>query len=161
MLLYRPVLLAYRDDRAVTERFAASNQDSLLVAVSAAARGDQVRARTALAAVDNRVDPVVPTPDLTLARAKLWVDLGDNARASRTLDSMLDQLRFADTKALSEPGNAASLVRAMILRAELARKIGDRASARRWAVAAGTLWSTADKDLAPDVRKLSDYGWVR
>jgi hypothetical protein len=123
--------------------------------------GDRVRARSALAAVDRRVDPGVPTPDLTLARAKLWRDLGDNSRASRTLDTMLDRVRSADTRALSEPGNAASFVRAMILRAELAWATADPVAARRWASAAGTLWSTADEDLAPAVEKLSQYGWVR
>jgi tRNA A-37 threonylcarbamoyl transferase component Bud32 len=161
MLLYRPVLLAYRADRAVTVRFTASSQDNLLVGVNAVLQGDNSRARSALAAVDSRVDPVLPTPDLTLARALLWVDLSERSRASRVLDSMLETLRFADTKALSEPGNAASLVRAMIVRAELAWASGDRAAARRWAAAAGTLWSTDDRDLAPALEKLSQYGWVR
>ena len=120
MLLYRPVVLAYKLDPGVTDRLTASAGDSLLAAVRAALHRDTVRARAALSAVERQANPGVPTPDITLARGLLWTNLGDSKRASRMLDIALDALRSQDSKDLADPGNAGALISAMMLRAELA-----------------------------------------
>jgi hypothetical protein len=48
-----------------------------------------------------------------------------------------------------------SLVRAMVLRAQLAESRGDHANAARWARSVTTLWSEPDADLAPITRQMS------
>jgi tRNA A-37 threonylcarbamoyl transferase component Bud32 len=155
MLLYRPVVLAPSLDLAVTNHLTSESEDSLLVAVHAAANGDRVRARGALMSVENRIDPGVPTPDITLARARLWLQLEDPIRAARTLDASLDAIRSYDSEVLTETVNAASLVSAMILRAQLAASAHDQVRARRWASAAAILWSTADDGLKRQVQEIS------
>jgi hypothetical protein len=160
-LLYRPVILAYVADRSVTDQVTNQSHDSLLIAVNAASHGDRIRARSALTAVDNRVDPGAPTPDITLARARLWVALGDRVRAIRTLDSGLETIRSLDSKAIADPANAGALVSTMVLRAELASGMGDVPTAQRWASAAVTLWSTADEDLQPTLTRISQYAKQR
>lgn len=154
MLLYRPVVLAPFLDRRETDHIAGASDDGLLVAAHAATHGDNDRARTALIAVESKVGPVVPTPDITLARARLWVQLGDSARAIRTLDTSLNSVRSYDADGLSEPAKLGALVQAMMLRGALAEKRSDHAVARRWANAARTLWSSADQELKSEVGRI-------
>ena len=151
-LLYRPIMLAPETDRAVSDRFTRSSTDSLLVSVNAFLRRDKKRATVALKSVEARVDPVVQMPDMILARSRLWVALGEPARAIVTLDRGLDALRLMDSKTLSDPGNAASLISAMVLRAKLARATGDTANTRRWGSAAAVLLSKADSQLPGVIR---------
>jgi hypothetical protein len=155
MLLYRPVILAASLDTAVTSHLASESPDSLLTAARAIATGDRGRARNALISVDRRADPGVPTPDITLGRARLWVQLEDPGRAVHTLDTSLDAIRSYDTWVLTEPVNAAALVSEMVFRAKLAAAAHDDVRARLWATAAGILWSTADDDLKHQIREIS------
>jgi tRNA A-37 threonylcarbamoyl transferase component Bud32 len=147
MLLYRSVVLAPSLDPKVTEHVTASSEDGLLVAVRAVSRGDMPAALNALSGVERRADPGAPTPDITLARARLWVLLGDPVRASRTLDTALNSIRSYDPQVLTDPVNAGALVGAVLLRAQLARAHGDMPGSRRWAAAARILRSSADQDL--------------
>jgi hypothetical protein len=151
MLLYRPVVLSPRLDRNVTARLATGTSDELLKAARAIAFGDAVSARTALLRVDRRVDPGVPTPDITLARAQLWLQVGDSTKAIRVLDTTLSAVRSYDPGVLADPVNAGALVRAMLLRAKLAAQRSDAATARQWRAAVESLWSSADPDLALEV----------
>jgi tRNA A-37 threonylcarbamoyl transferase component Bud32 len=154
MLLYRPVVLAPFLDRRETDHIADASNDGLLIAARATTHGDNDRARTALIAVESSATPGVPTPDLILARARLWIQLGDSARAIRTLDASLNSVRSYDADGLSEPAKLGALVQAMMLRAALAEKRSDHAVARRWANAARTLWSSADQELKSEVEQI-------
>jgi hypothetical protein len=161
MLLYRPVILDYGADSSVTEQISASTEDKLLIAARAALHRDKVRAGAALTAVERRVDPGVPTPDISLARSRLWVSIGEKSRAIRTLDTALEGIRKYDAETLAQPENGAALVSAMILRAQLASESSDYATARRWAGAVGVLWSTADEDLKPALNTMDQYARAR
>jgi hypothetical protein len=147
MLLYRSIVLAPSLDSHVTEHLTSSSEDGLLKAVRAVMRGDMSAARIALSEVDRRADPGVPTPDITLARARLWLVVGDSLRASRTLDTALNAVRSYDPQVLTDPVNAGSLVSAMLLRAQLARAHGDTRGSQRWRDAARILSLTANQNL--------------
>ena len=147
MLLYRPVVLAPLIDRAVTEHVSGSTQDELLLAARAIAIGDRKSARIALASVANRADPGAPTPDITLSRARLWLEAGDSINAARTLDTSLSAVRSYAALDPMDPANAGALVSMMLLRGELAAARSDSATARLWKSTAATLWSSADIDV--------------
>lgn len=153
MLLYRAVVLAPLMDRAVTEHLSGSTQDELLLAARAIARGDGVGARTALTLVANRADPGAPTPDITLARARLWLDVGDSINAIRTLDSALNSVLAYAAIDLADPVNAGALVSMMLLRGDLAAATSDSSTARLWKATAATLWSSADVDVRERLKK--------
>jgi hypothetical protein len=155
MLLYRSIVLAPSIDPHVTDHVTSASEDGLLVAARAAMSGDKPGVRTALTKVERRVDPGAPTPDITLARARLWVLVGDSARASRTLDTTLGAVRSYDPEVLADPVNAGALVSAMILRAELAHAQGNDSERQRWGAAARILWSTADQDLKLSIQRIS------
>jgi hypothetical protein len=53
-----------------------------------------------------------------------------------------------------DPTEAAGLVRAMALRAELAARAGDRSTARQWAEPVTILWLDADPELRPVVDRM-------
>jgi hypothetical protein len=50
----------------------------------------------------------------------------------------------------------ATLVRGMVLRAELAAEAGDSATAKRWANDVVLLWSGADQELQPTVKRMRE-----
>ena len=147
MLLYRPIVLAPLMERAVTEHLSVGTQDQLLIAARSVARGDKNGARTALTSVANRADPGAPTPDITLARARLWLDIGDSTSAAKTLDLALNSVLSYAAIDLTDPTNAGALVSIMMLRGQLAAAASDSSTAATWKSATATLWSTADDDV--------------
>jgi tetratricopeptide (TPR) repeat protein len=147
MLLYRPVLQAPLLDRSTTRRLAQGTRDDLLKAAAAAAAGDIANERALLLKVDRRNDPRPPTPDISLARARLWLHAGDSVRATRVLDAALSVVRSYDPEVLTDPVNAGALLQEMLLRAQLAAKGGDRTTTQRWRTAVQILWSNADDNL--------------
>jgi hypothetical protein len=159
-LLYRTVLFAPLLEKSVTEHFASATEDRLILAARAVARSDTAGARIFLNEVAKRVDPGAPTPDITLGRAGLWLDLKDSTQAARTLDTMLENSLAYSADALADPVNAGALVSMMLLRAELAGAKSDTKTARRWSSAAKMLLSSADEDIAQRLRKLSQYSAV-
>ena len=56
---------------------------------------------------------------------------------------------------MTRPAEAAGLVRAMALRAELAARAGDSATARRWAEPVTIVWRDADAELQPLVQQMT------
>ncbi|HSD30954.1 MAG TPA: serine/threonine-protein kinase [Gemmatimonadales bacterium] len=80
----------------------------------------------------------------TLVESRVLLGIGDSAAATQLLDQSLDALSTLGSGLLSNVDQAASLVRAMVLRAELAERTGDAATARRWAAPVAELWSGAD-----------------
>jgi DNA-binding SARP family transcriptional activator/tetratricopeptide (TPR) repeat protein len=80
--------------------------------------------------------------------------MGANRDAIRWLDPTLADLRWSAPRTFSEFPRAATLVRAMALRAELAAEAGDTQTARKWARAVRILWSSADAPLMPVVERM-------
>ena len=80
--------------------------------------------------------------------------LGDTLGAIRRLDAVLDALPLQRTDLLAFVSQAAGLPRAMALRAELAARGGDTATAQRRAQVVIVLWSNADESLQPLVQRM-------
>jgi hypothetical protein len=93
--------------------------------------------------------------------ARLLIAVGDTGTAIEWLDQTLDGLRAYDPKILQDPVRAATFVRAMALRADLAAARGDSKTARRWAGAIAALWSAPDVELEPITRRMSQYASQR
>jgi len=94
------------------------------------------------------------TPDYTFQEAWLLTSLGDTAEAVKRLDLALSALPTMGNTIVEQVPQAAGLVRAMILRADLANAQGDRSTSRKWASAVSTLWANADSSLQPIVHRM-------
>ncbi len=92
--------------------------------------------------------------ETALVEAQLFVLHGDTSAAIASLDRSLAGLPVMPNVFLHTEVLAGSLTRVMALRAELAAARGDIEQARRWAAAAAALWSGADPELQPVVRRL-------
>ncbi|MGH7652229.1 MAG: protein kinase domain-containing protein [Gemmatimonadaceae bacterium] len=131
--------------------------DRLLRMQQAFARGQLsiVRAQfDTLAKLRENDRPGDVSPDVTYQEAWLLAAMGDTAGAVRKLDLSLGALPTMRNTLLDYVPQAAGLVRAMILRANLAQATNDTIAARRWAAAVATLWSRADSPLQPTVRRM-------
>ncbi len=120
-------------------------------------RGDPVAARARYArvrAVRRWRRPTDVDINSTYGEAWLFLGLGDTAAAVAVLDSSLNNLTGLGGNLLDFVPQAAGLVRAMALRAELAAAAGDRRTARWWAQHVTTLWQDADAPLQPRVRRM-------
>jgi tRNA A-37 threonylcarbamoyl transferase component Bud32/tetratricopeptide (TPR) repeat protein len=80
----------------------------------------------------------------TYLEARVLLAIGDTATATELLRRPLEALATLGTGVLANVDQAAALVRAMVLRAELADRAGDAATARRWAATVVELWGDAD-----------------
>ena len=94
------------------------------------------------------------SPDFTFQHAWLRAAFGDTTAAIAQLDRSLGALPGLSPSALHEAGSAAAIVRAMILRADLAARTGDSDTARKWATSVVVLWSNADDGLQPEVARM-------
>jgi len=92
--------------------------------------------------------------DATYHTARLLLQLGDTAEATQTLDLPLEALPTLGSSIVDWLPEAATLVRGMALRAELAGRAGDSTAASRWAKDVLVLWSAADQELQPTVTKM-------
>jgi len=95
--------------------------------------------------------------DVVYGEAWLKTQLGDTLGATRDLDRALRGLLVAAPRILRNAELAASLVRAMALRAELAYKAGDRAKAKYWADAVYSLWGRGDFTTQSTLEKVQAY----
>lgn len=97
-------------------------------------------------------------PDAVLAETRLLLAAGDSTAAANWLDRYLPRVRFFTPGVLTSDDVAlAGLVRLMALRADLAAASRDTSLARRWAAPVVALWSGADAELQPVVRRLAKY----
>ena len=96
--------------------------------------------------------------DYTYMESWMLAALGDTAASTLHLDRSLEALPTLGSFILDYPAQSAGLVRAMGLRAELAAAAGDQTNAARWGSAVATLWSHADPELQPYVRKMCALG---
>jgi tRNA A-37 threonylcarbamoyl transferase component Bud32 len=94
------------------------------------------------------------TTDALYYEAAILASLGDHHGAINWLTPTLDSLSLAASETLADAVRAAALMRAMTLRADLAYRVGDRPTARRWAAAVLLLWSDADPFLTPMLARM-------
>jgi serine/threonine-protein kinase len=120
------------------------------------ARGDSTAARTLLRSAQrmNEGRSAGTAIDRNLRRARLALVLRDTAYALRELDPTLRALPTLGLSLLEEVPQIVSLIRALALRAELAERIGDRATAVQCASAVVAIWSGADAVLQPLVGRM-------
>jgi tRNA A-37 threonylcarbamoyl transferase component Bud32 len=121
------------------------------------ARGDRTKFHAISDTIALRVRMRRPgdlSPDFTFQLAWLRAAFGDTTAAIAQLDRSLRALPGLSPSALQEAGSAAAIVRAMILRADLAAKTGDFETARKWASSVALLWSNADASLQPEVARM-------
>jgi tetratricopeptide (TPR) repeat protein len=151
--LDEPAVEAFHELGLTTRHRPGPNRNYLLRMQFAYARGDRAGARAGL----DSLWTLRPwralglSVDGTYLEAALYADAGDTASAVRVLDAALNAPLNLDTYTLAWitlPGN---LVRAMVLRAQLAAAAGDGAVAAHWANAVVTLWSNADAEFQPIV----------
>lgn len=122
----------------------------LLELQAAAGRGDRAAARERFRVLAAR-RAADPSSNLSIDAAfqEAWVHalLGDGPAAARVLDGALGALPSQGTLMLSDAPRAASVGRAMRLRAALARRANDAEGARRWDAAVAALWRQGDAEV--------------
>jgi tetratricopeptide (TPR) repeat protein len=131
--------------------------DYILEIQWALAHGDTVAARAELARqagfrTRSRAGDVAING--TYGEARALLQLRDTAAAVALLDLSLQALPTLGTYLLEQPEQVGCALRAMALRAELASRAGDDATATRWARAVTTLWANADPPLEPLLRQM-------
>lgn len=150
--LCRAASLSFATYRMNIVATAACTGDYLVEAQSAFVRGDHATARSELDKIARsrgllppahiQVEPLVP-------EAWLLLRMGDATAARDRLHPTLSALSFSEPGGIESVPAAASLARALLLRAEIAHLGGDAVEARRWANAFAALWSGADPALIP------------
>jgi tetratricopeptide (TPR) repeat protein len=130
--------------RPITERRPASSYLRLLRDLEQGDRAAILRTldRQRALRTDTRAGDVAITG--TYTEAVVRVAIGDTAGATTVLDQTLGAPATLGTELLQNIEQAAALVRAMVLRAQLAHRLGDAVTARRWASEVVALWSGAD-----------------
>jgi hypothetical protein len=125
----------------------------------AMAHGDTAAARAELArqaGFRNRARAGDVAINGTFAEAGVLLQLRDTAAAIAMLDYALQALPTMGTYLLEQPEQIGCAIRAMVLRADLAARAGDRASAARWGSAVATLWGPADAPLRATVARMQE-----
>lgn len=155
--LGRSATLAYPVQRARAILALAGRGDPLVDAMAADTRGDRTGALRILSAAGRAhamVDPAEVSLEGLLPEAWLLGHLNQPGDAIARLDPTLQSLERVPSDMMEDPVAAAALVRAMVLRAQLADRTGDPRTARLWAVAVRILWSAADPFLQPVVAQM-------
>ena len=156
-LLRRPLSLTAPCQGARPLVGVADGGDRLVVALQALAQGNRAAVGAQFDSI--RVARASSRPgdvamEYTYLEAWLRTQVNDTAGAVRQLDRSLEALPTLGIFLVDMPSQAAGLVRAMALRAELAHALGDAPNASRWANAVATLWANADPELQPVVARM-------
>jgi len=157
MWLELPVILAFPAYQFPAVGQLTTRGASPLNADAAFLRGDSAASWSEIRRLRAEAQPGVPsaqTIDMAYAIAWLMDALGRPDSAVAFLDPSLTTLTRTPPQRFLEVNQAGALVRAMALRAELAERVGDHATARQWALAVITLWSDADDFLQPVVKRM-------
>jgi serine/threonine protein kinase len=155
--LMRAATLAFPDYRLEPLTAGAETGLRLGNLISAALAEDTTRVRRILDEISTArrwLRPADIRPDGLLPEASALARIGDVDGAIARLDPTLRSIRLTASQDLAFTSSAGPLVRAMVLRADLANRIGDAASARLWAAAVVELWSGADPFLQPTVQRM-------
>lgn len=155
--LARPATLAFPDQILQAITTLADSGDDLLDVQKAYAGGDSAavrRFKAARAIVRRRFAPADLTLDALYPEARLLAAIGDDRGAIAWLDSTLNALSGTAPQVFEDPARAASLTRAIALRADLAERVHDKTTATQWAHIVTILWSNADDFLQPAVERM-------
>lgn len=95
------------------------------------------------------------TIDVLLPESRVIASVYGAGAAARWLDRPLLSLRWTSPRALADVPRAVSLVEAFAFRADLAARMGDMSTARKWAACASILWSGADDFLRPTTSRMT------
>ena len=159
-VLHIPMGLAYETIGVSDVHRAQAGGDHLLEMQWALAHGDtaavraELRRQTELRTRARAGDVAIND---TYGEARLLLALHDTAAAIARLDLSLQALPTLGTALLEQPEQVGCLVRAMALRAELARRAGDRMLAAHWGGAVSALWRNADQPLVPLVDRMRTF----
>ncbi len=157
-LMNDPLALTYLDMPQPRSHPRDPHGNYLLEVEDLIARGETAAARRRLQSVYDAQAASAPAGEraavTVLQETRLLLALGDSAAATTRLLEVLDNLQVAPTLLIDEPAQAASLVRAMALAAELAAARGDRAASRVWAARTIALWSGCDEPWQPLIRRM-------
>jgi tetratricopeptide (TPR) repeat protein len=156
-VLHVPMGLAFESIGLSDVHRADAGGDYILEVQWAIAHGDTAAARAELgrqAALRTRSRAGDIAVNGTYGEAQALLQLGDTAAARVLLDLSLQALPTLGTYLLEQPEQVGCAVRAMALRAELASRAGDDATAVRWARAVTTLWAKADPPLEPSLQRM-------
>jgi tetratricopeptide (TPR) repeat protein/predicted Ser/Thr protein kinase len=132
------------------------SSDPVVRAFQAYARGDRRAAKRyidSLTALHADRAPGEVSMDATYNEAWLTAALGDTARAARLLDNALGGISKAPQSMMGSPLLIASLVRAMLLRAELAQSMGQLKVAAKWSTSSDELWGKGDSSIVARVAR--------
>jgi hypothetical protein len=99
--------------------------------------------------------------DYTYQLSWLRAVSGDSSGALSQLERSLSALPSVNTSSLRQAASAGATMRAMVLYANLASRLGKRDSAARWAHAVVDLWGGADPLLQPTVTEMRNLARVR
>jgi tetratricopeptide (TPR) repeat protein len=130
----------------------------------ALAHGDTAAARAELGrqtGLRTRARAGEPAINGTYAEAGVLLQLGDTAAAIAALDLSLQALPTLGTYLLEQPEQIGCAIRAMVLRADLAQRAGDRATAGRWGDAVSTMWVHADAPLRATAARMRELATGR
>ena len=156
-LLGVPAVLAFPSAGLRPGLAAARGQHYLADLQWSLAEGDTAGVRrqlATLAAARRGFRPGDVALDATYQEIWLTLAVSDPAQARGRLDSVLTALPALGAALTSEVPQAAALVRAMALRAELAAAASDAERARWWSNVVVTLWRGSDPALEPLVRRM-------
>jgi tetratricopeptide (TPR) repeat protein len=156
-LLDFPALLAFPERGSRPMHRSTPSARYLLVMQHQLARKDTAGVRQSfikLQEVQRDLRPGDVAFDGTYHAAWLLLTIGDTTQATRRLDLSLDALPTMRTEVLDQLPQAATLVRGMALRADLAAWANDTVTARRWAGHVVQLWSGADRELQPVLTRM-------
>jgi serine/threonine protein kinase/tetratricopeptide (TPR) repeat protein len=99
--------------------------------------------------------------DYTYQLSWLRAASGDSAAALSQLERALNALPSVSTSSLRQAAVAGAAMRAMVLYANLASRLGRHDAAERWAHAVVDLWGGADPLLQPTVAQMRNLARVR
>jgi serine/threonine protein kinase len=154
-ILSRPLILASPAIGAAPIASLMPTGDIVTSVFQKLGRGDRRATRILLDSIEKMRSDFAPggiTIDAVYGTAWLRVQLGDSAAARRALDNAFSGLSTILPNVVKSPTLAASLVRAMIFRSQLAVP-GDLPAARAWGDVALQLWGNGDPALVAEVRK--------
>jgi hypothetical protein len=121
------------------------------------ARGDTVAVRTALDGIGGHMHRQSPTDfasDGVLTYAQLRLAIGDTAAAAEALERYLNDLGNLPRGHFRQPYQPISVVRLMVMRADIAAAQSERAAARKWSRAVLDLWNNSDRAHRPVLQRM-------
>jgi len=157
MWLQLPVLIGFPAYAFPEVTQLARSGSGLMSGYAAYLRADTAGALRAIQSAQSGASGGLPgsrTIDMGYGTAWLLAEFGETRAAAASVDEILSALPQTPPQLFLEVYQVGPLVRAMALRAELAERLGDRETARKWATAVATLWSDADPFLQPTIARM-------